>query len=37
MDSKPVTNWTTDYDILDPDYVADVVNFPSDHEHHHET
>ncbi len=23
MDSKPVTDWTTDYDILDPDYVAD--------------
>jgi len=21
--STPVTNWTTDYDILDPDYVAD--------------
>ncbi len=23
MTSKPVTDWTTDYDILDPDYVAD--------------
>ncbi len=23
MESKPVTDWTTDYDILDPDYVAD--------------
>jgi cytochrome P450 len=23
MEAKPVTDWTTDYDILDPDYVAD--------------
>jgi cytochrome P450 len=23
MESKPVTDWTTDYDILDEDYVAD--------------
>lgn len=23
MTSKPVSDWTTDYDILDPDYVAD--------------
>ena len=23
MTSKPVADWTTDYDILDPDYVAD--------------
>jgi cytochrome P450 len=23
MESKPVADWTTDYDILDPDYVAD--------------
>ena len=23
MESKPVTDWTTDYDILDSEYVAD--------------